>query len=202
MNVKTCVPNVVLALVLLVAAGRDVLGQQPPSEQGQPSLADVPLKIAVIDLDIIRRDAAVVRDIRQQLGRYRARFQADIQKEEEEVRNADQELARQRAILAPETFAEARRKFKQRLAEAQRMVQQRKQALDKSRSEAMGEVNRNLNQVVADIARENSLTFILRRGQTVLWPKSLDITAKVLEQLNAKLPLLNVPEPEPPKPDQ
>jgi outer membrane protein len=202
MNVKTCVPNVVLALVLLVAAGRDVLGQQPPSEQGQPSLADVPLKIAVIDLDIIRRDAAVVRDIRQQLGRYRARFQADIQKEEEEVRNADQELARQRAILAPETFAEARRKFKQRLAEAQRMVQQRKQALDKSRSEAMGEVNRNLNQVVADIARENSLTFILRRGQTVLWPKSLDITAKVLEQLNAKLPSLNVPEPEPPKPDQ
>ena len=181
---------------------RRPLGQQPPSEQGQPSLADVPLKIAVIDLDIIRRDAAVVRDIRQQLGRYRARFQADIQKEEEEVRNADQELARQRAILAPETFAEARRKFKQRLAEAQRMVQQRKQALDKSRSEAMGEVNRNLNQVVADIARENSLTFILRRGQTVLWPKSLDITAKVLEQLNAKLPSLNVPEPEPPKPDQ
>ena len=98
---------------------------------------DKPIKIAIIDIEAIRLHAAVVKDIRSQIVKFRNVYQATIQKEEEELRAAEQELARKRAILAPEAFSEERRKWEQRLAGVQRMVQARRQDLDKAQGDAM-----------------------------------------------------------------
>lgn len=153
---------------------------------------DAPLKIAIIDIEAIRLHAAVVKDIRSQIVKYRKVYQATIQKEEEELRNANQELTRKRAILSPEAFAEERRKFERRLAVVQRMVQTRKQDLDKAQGDAMSKVEGVLNGIVVELAQEKGLNLILRKNQTVLGAKSLHITKVVLERLDKKLPSLKL----------
>ena len=153
---------------------------------------DKPINLAIIDIDAIRLHAAVVKDIRSQIVEFRKIFQAIIQKEEEALRNANQELARKRAILSPEAFAEERRKFEERLAEVQRMVQTRKQDLDKAQGDAMSKVEGILNGIVLEMAKEKGLDLILRKNQTVLGAKSLHVTKEVLERLDKKLPSLKL----------
>jgi len=153
---------------------------------------DKPIKIAIIDIDAIRLHAAVVKDIRSQIVKFRKLYQATIQKEEEELRNANQELARKRAILTPEAYAQERRKFEQRLANVQRLLQTRKQDLDKAQGDAMSKVEGILNGIVLEMAKEKGLDLILRKNQTVLGAKSLHITKEVLDILDKKLPSLEL----------
>jgi Skp family chaperone for outer membrane proteins len=152
-------------------------------------------KLAVIDVEMIRRNAAAVKDIQSQIGEFRTDFQNDIQKEEEALRKAQQEVARQRAILSPEAFAEERRKFEQNVVEVQRRVQQRKQALGEAQVRAMREVEKAVNEIVAEMVKEHGLSLILKRKDAVFVTPQLEISQVVLERLDKKLPSVKISAP-------
>lgn len=178
------------ALVALALLATDAVAQQASApEQAGP----IRMKIAIINMEAVRRNAAVMKDIRAQVSAYRSSFQKDVQKEEEALRTANEELRRQRTILAPEAFAEERRKFEQRLVEVQRGVQTRRKALDRAQNDALAKVQNALGKVIGDIATEHSLTLILREDQTVLAAKQLNITSVVLKQLDNSLSKLQLP---------
>jgi Skp family chaperone for outer membrane proteins len=178
-----------ICALFLAAAVKPGLAQEPVK------VGTLRVKMAVIDMNAVRRNATAVKDIRVQVEKFRAEFQAEIKKEEEELRTANQELGRQRAILSPEAFTDERRKFDQRLAGVQRKVQQRKQNLDKALNDAMFEVQKSLNKIVVDLAKEHSLTLVLRKEQTVLVAKPLNITEVVLQRLDQAVPTIKVVEP-------
>jgi Skp family chaperone for outer membrane proteins len=151
--------------------------------------------MAVIDTEVIRRNSKAFKDLRAQIVKYRNAIQADIQKDEEALRSANEELARKRAILAPETFAEERRQFEERLMQVQRTVQKRKKDLDRVAAAAVNKVEAVLNKIINEVAKEQSLGLILRKNQTVLVAKELDITPYVLMLLDTALPSLKVSDP-------
>ncbi len=191
MGLKHSVIVVLWALAVLASATGPAAAQQPGTAKDEIPL----LNLAVIDAEVIRRNSAAFKDIRAQIGKYRTAIQADIQKEEVELRSAKQELARKRAILSPETFAEERRKFEKRLVKVQRAVQKRKKDLERAGTEAVKKVEAVLNKIITDVANEQSLGLILRKSQTVLVAKGLDITPGVLKRLDTALPSLKVSDP-------
>ena len=153
------------------------------------------IRIAVIDINMILREAAAFKSIRQQIGAYRDTFQSEIQKEEETLRKGNQELARQRTLLSAEAFAEKRQEFEAKVVAVQRLVQQRKQNLDKSQAQAMGQIQDVLSVIVTELSVEQKIPLILRKDQTILAGTALQITKQVLERLDAKMPSLTVPDP-------
>jgi len=163
--------------------------------QEQSADAKPTLPIAIVDMKAIRQQSTAMAGVRDQISEYRTGFQTQIQQEEEQLRAANQELARQRSILSPDAFAEERKKFETRLAEVQRLVQNRRQELDKLRDTAMIQIQNNLNEVIADIAGERGIALVLQRDQTVLAVRTLEITTEVIERLNKKLPNVVVPPP-------
>ena len=165
--------------------------QQPDADKDVITL----LNMAVIDTEVIRRNSMAFKDIGAQIAKYRKAIQADIQKDEEALRSANEELARKRAILAPETFAEERRQFEERLVQVQRTVQKRKKGLERVGFEALKKVEAVLNKIITEVAKEQSLGLILRKNQTVLVAKELDITPHVLKRLDTALPSLKVSDP-------
>ena len=143
----------------------------------------------------ILRTANAVKGIRDQIAKYGSKFEEEIEKERNKIRKENQDLTRQRTILAPEAFAEKRRKFEQRVVEVQRLVQKRQRELDKSRNEAMTVVNKAYIEVVSKVASENSLAVIIRKDQTAYSVKTLDITKLILDRLDKKLPTVKVAQP-------
>ena len=187
------------ALIGVLVLNHPVLAQQAPPAEGktgeQKKLVSVHIPIGVLDVQAILREASAVKDIRGQITKYGTNFEKEIEKERNELRKANQELARQRTILAPEAFAEKRREFEQRVVEVQRLVQQRQRDLDKSRNVAMGAVNKAYIEVVAKLADDRNLAIIVRKSQTVYSVGSLDLTKAVLDLLNTNLPKVKVAQP-------
>ena len=144
---------------------------------------------------MIIRDASAFNSIREQIGKYRKVFQAEIQKEEEALRIANQELTRQRTLLSAEAFAEKRGDFEKRVAGVQRLVQQRKQNLDRAQGAAMGKIQKSLQKIVTTFAVEQDISLILRKDQTILASKALLITKVVLDRLNTAMPTIKVAPP-------
>ncbi len=179
------------ALVILASMTGPAAAQQPDADKDVITL----LNMAVIDTQVIRRNSMAFKDIGAQIAKYRKAIQADIQKDEEALRSANEELARKRAILAPETFAEERRQFEERLLQVQRTVQKRKKGLERVGFEALKKVEAVLNKIITEVAKEQSLGLILRKNQTVLVAKELDITPHVLKRLDTALPALKVSDP-------
>ena len=179
------------ALVILASLTGPAAAQQPEADKDVITL----LNMAVIDTEVIRRNSLAFRDIGKQITKYRKAIQADIQKDEEALRSANEELARKRAILAPETFAEERRQFEERLVQVQRTVQKRKKGLERVGLEAIKKVEAVLNKIITEVSKELSLGLILRKNQTVLVATELDITPDVLKRLDTALPSLKVSDP-------
>ena len=189
MSLKHSAIFALCTLVVLVSVTGPAAAQQPEADK------ITLLNMAVIDTEVIRRKSRAFKDIGAQIAKYRNVIQADIQKEEESLRSANEELARKRAILAPETFAEERRQFEERLVQVQRTVQKRKKGLDRVAAEAVKKVEAVLNKIITEVAKEQALGLILRKRQTVLVATELDITPHVLKRLDTALPSLKVSDP-------
>ncbi len=179
----------VLISILAISSSL-VLAQETTPTQPANSL-----RIAVIDMKVVRQQSSAMQAIREQISALRSSFQTEVQAEEESLRTANQELARQRSILGAEAFAEERRKFESRLADVQRNVQKRRQDLEQARDAAASEVQGVLNQIIAEIATERSIGLILPREQTIYVIKNLEITSEIINRLNTAMPSVTVPQP-------
>ncbi len=187
--------NPIRLFILLGAFVTGTFVYGSPSHAQSAAAQNFQATIAIIDLTVIRSNAIVVKDVHAQIGGFQKTFRADVQKEEEALRVANQELAKKRSILAPEAFAEERRKFEQKVVAVQRSVQERKRILDKSQADAMVKIETMLNTIIKEIAETNNLNLVLRREQTILSSRAMEITGQVLEQLNARLPKVKVEKP-------
>ena len=187
------------ALIGISVLSQPVLAQETPPAKGKTGVKNkiVPVRIplGVLDVQAILQEAAAVKDIRGQITKYGTDFEKEIEKKRGDLRKANQELARQRTILSPETFAEKRREFEQQVVKVQRLVQKRQRDLDKSRKIAMDTVNKAYIEIVAKLADERNLAMIIRKNQTAYSVGTLDLTKTVLDLLNNKLPKVKIAQP-------
>jgi len=154
-----------------------------------------PLKqfiVAVVDMNAVLGNSSATQSIRTQMNDKRKLYQQEIQAEEKVLREGNQELARQRAILSPEAFRKEQAKFEERFVAAQRKMQDRKNSLEKARAGAMNKVGEALKGVITKIVKDNDITLLLRKEQTVFSDKGLNITSAVIKELNAALPKVAV----------
>jgi Skp family chaperone for outer membrane proteins len=161
----------------------------PSSPPGTPL---PPATIGIVDMMQINQSASAPKGIREQMEKQLATFQAEIQKRENELRTADQEVQQQRTLLSADAFAERRRGFEQQLGEAQRVAAARKRQLDQAYNDGMQEVDVVLKNILGEIATERALTIILPKQSTLLSANALDLTRDVQLRLDKKLPRVTI----------
>jgi outer membrane protein len=177
---------VVVGATAVAGAAADAVAQATP-----------PARIAILDVQKVIRESLVAADIRSQVSRQEKVYQSELAGEEQEVRAASEELARQRAILSSDVFAQKRKELNSRVAALQRGVASRKRELDRARIASFKEVERSLSDIISEIAKERGLNLILSRVNTrsvVLYADdALNITAEVVKRLDQRLPSVKVP---------
>ena len=181
--------------IMIFAAPALAQQAEPANIKATPEIIPLRIPFGILDVQAILRNASAVKDIRGQISKYGIQYEKEIEKERDDLRKANQELARQRTILAPEAFAEKRRKFEQRVVDVQRLVQRRQRELDKSRQEAMSAVNKAYIEIVRTLADKRNLAVILRKNQMAYSAPTLDLTKEILALLDKKLPTVKVAKP-------
>ena len=187
----------VMVALLCLAIAPTAQAQEPKT--GQPATAeDVSAraaKVAVLDVQRILREAKAMKNIRDQVSQLRKTYQEEIETKQADLRKDNEDLRRKRTILSSDAFDEERRKFDQKVAEVQRLVQPRNQQLDRANAEAVINVQKTLYQIVLDLANERSYGLIFRKSATIVVHPPIEITPEVLARLDTRLPAVQVSPP-------
>jgi Skp family chaperone for outer membrane proteins len=180
-----------LALVVLAPAGASIA----LAETTQPAAQQVPLTVAVIDIQQILRDSTAAKAVRAQVDKQKDVYQAQIAQQENALRDVDKKLAEQRATLSADDFAKKRDQLGQQMDQLRQNSEKLRQQLEDAFNAGMGQVNQALAGVLTDIAKQRNLTLILDKRAVPLSANAFDITADALKALNAKLPSVTIPKP-------
>ncbi len=186
----------ILTLAVLASVPGIALAQSTADKPQSEGEAKSIIKVAVVDIQFVRTNAAAMKNIRAQMTKYRDDIQGDIQKEEVELRKANDELVRKRSIMEPAAFEAERKKFEERVVSLQRHVQRSKQALDNVQAEAIVKVDKMLLEVIAGIVKDEGLTLVFHKSATVVSVNSLNISNLALKRLDEKVSTITVAVPD------
>jgi len=172
-----------LALALTVAAAITPAGAINKIE---------PVSVAVVDAQLIMRQADAAKMIREQVEARRKIYEKEYQQRETEVREAEKALPQQRAILANDVFQARLREHQEKVAALQRDGQAMKRELDQAFGRANGKVREAMIDIVADVAAEAGVGLVLFKNQIFLGDRKIDLTDEVMARLNKRLPKVEV----------
>jgi Skp family chaperone for outer membrane proteins len=184
-----------LCLIVPVAANAQQSGQTGAPATAQ-DISDRAAKVAVLDVQRILREAKAMKNIRDQVSQLRKAYQQEIEAKQADLRKENEDLRRKRTILSSDAFDEERRKFDQKVAEVQRLVQSRNQQLDRANAEAVIEVQKVYNAIVLELANERSYGLIFRKSATIVVHPPIEVTPEVLARLDKRLPAVKVTPPQ------
>lgn len=144
-------------------------------------------KIAVADVQTVMGTSKAGKSIQEQIAKQRESFKNEFGKLEKELADTQKKLVDQKD-LKPEEAAAKQKEFEAKLRDANGLVQQRRQSLEKAASEAMNTLRREIVKVVAGIAQTEKYDLVLASQNVIVSQDSMDITERVLKQLDKDFP--------------
>jgi len=185
--------NTILAGILLVALS--VVGLQAPTTAAQ---GFSPTTVAFVDRARLLGESDAGQSVQSQLNQERDQLNAEMRAKQETLRSTQEELQRiqESQLLAEEVFRERVRAFEQEAALTQREVQLRARALEQGLQQALNSIFAQALQIAAEIAEEEGIEVVLDARQVLFADQSLNLTDRVLAQLNQRMPTMELTIPE------
>lgn len=146
--------------------------------------ADAP-KIAIVDVQALMGKSKAGKSIESQVNKQRESFKGEFTKLEKEL--VDLRKGLEKIDQKSEEFATKRKDLEKRMLEANGLVQQRRQALDKGAAKAIMDLEREIVIVVGEMAKAEGYALVVRSQSVVVAANELDITDKALAALDKKV---------------
>ncbi len=154
--------------------------------------ANEPISIAVVNIQALLNDSRAAKSIQEQVDRYRKEFQEDFLEKENDLKEREAAIAKERDSLSEEAFREKVADFQKRVVEAQSVLQERRRKLDEAVSASLGELREEILKIVAEMSEQNGYDLVLSRQNVVLVERSIDISKDVMERLNQSVKKITV----------
>ena len=155
-------------------------------------------KIAVVDNRLIITTAAVAVDINRQVAQIQADMQTELQTKGNALRAEEESLKGQSAIMPQELYNQKAQEFQQKAVEYQREVQLKRQQLEIAIANANAEIERALKPILQKVLQDTGATILMEKGFVLEQAPGLDVTTRVIEQLDLALPSITVVLPDVP----
>jgi Skp family chaperone for outer membrane proteins len=155
-----------------------------------PVAAQDRVVIAILEMQRILRDSKAAATPREKIDKQLKAHQSTLREQENALRTADQELARQKAVLSAEAFAAKRKELQEQANRSQQEFVSR-QKVEELFGRGIGQVRKALAEVMKEIADERGISLILLKATIVLANRELDITEEALRRLDKRLPSVN-----------
>lgn len=187
MSINRTLTTVISGLLLMAVflAGDKAAAQDP----------QLPLTlshIGVFDIDKVRAQSIAFQKAMTQVKTYNDKVSAELDGENESLRQANDELGRKRTVLAPEAFAEERKKFEERVVNFQRRVQEHQTTIKRAQDQIFVSVDEQIRTILADVAKERKVVLILPAQAVIMRAEAMSMDKAVLDRLNVALPSLTV----------
>ncbi len=187
--------------------------QQQPDPQAQgpqvqpvlplppiPSLTDLPkgsspppAVFGIISVPEVMHASSAAQQVEKVLGARRDKLNGDAQKEQAGWRESQQQIQAAAKGLTQEQVQTRVRALQARVQAAQKDFRNRNRIIQEAAQVAIGQIERELVQVIKQVSASHGMNFVLHREQVALNMPEFDITPQVVNQLNSTLPSVFIP---------
>ena len=175
----------------------------PPLQVQLPPLPELPALarsasppaavIGVLSARDVFRGSAAAQQLERILGERKAKFEQDVQKEQNAWRELQQAFSNQRGNMTPEQIRAKERELQDRVTNAQRQFRDRQRILQQASEYAGTQIERATIMIVRQVADSRGINLVLHREQVLLNTPEFDLTEGVIQQLNRLLPTVLIP---------
>ena len=166
------------AVAMAAASGIARAGSAPAGEG---------MRIGVVDMQAVISQSARGQKARAQLQAETEAKQKDMNSREEEARKLQADLERQKAVLSPAALREKEESIQRRVREIRRLAEDGNRDLQKREAELVGEIQRDVLQVVTEYGKEKGYHVVLERSAGVWYVGDrADLTKDITDRYNAK----------------
>ena len=124
--------------------------------------------------------------MRALLDEQRLLFQAEFSEREAVLQSTERELLEIRSTLSEEEFARRLSTFEDEVAQIQREIQYRREALDLAFQDAQAKLRSLALDIITEIAREQRLDLIIKQDSAVVFRPGLNISEELLRRLDER----------------
>lgn len=174
--------------VLTLCSSMSVLAQMTGTPPPQPV-------IILVDSQLVTQQCLAGQAIRNQHDQYRQSVQTDLETDHRALKQKEDELVREKAVLSHEAWQAKARDFEQRVIDYNQRVARSNLAIERAYGVAMSELWRDFTAVSAEIAKEEGANVVLPIQQAVYMDPRMDQTQAVIERMNKKFPVIVFPPP-------
>jgi Skp family chaperone for outer membrane proteins len=149
------------------------------------------IKIAVIRMDAIQQKAAVLDGLRKQREKYENELKATLEKTQKALEKEKSEIEKSQDVLSREALQKRVVEYQQKVAQFQRTVTEKAQAIDAAFQKSLVEIQeKHLDPIVNGIIAKKKLSIVLdgrfvRISNTAA--TALDITNDVVTALDKRV---------------
>ena len=144
--------------------------------------------IAVVNTQEILNKSTAATGLKDAANGKVKEFQTELKSKSAALNKEEEDLSKQRSVLAQEAFDEKVKSFRKKATDAQRDAQEKKAKIDKALGSGFNEIQKTFLEIVSKIAKEKGYKTVVTTSALVYADSSLDISAEVLEKLNKQLP--------------
>lgn len=147
--------------------------------------ADV-AKIGVIDLQKILETSAAGKSIQTELKKENDKMLADLKKKGAEIENIRKRLERESMVMGKEMREEKERESRIKINDFKSLQKKYRSDLQKLEGGLMNQLKIDIDEIVQEMGKKEGYLLIINKFGVIYSPNSIDVTDKVIGQLNAK----------------
>ena len=147
--------------------------------------ADV-AKIGVIDLQKILATSAAGKRVQDELKKEKDKMEVNLQKKGAEIENIRKRLERESMVMGKEMREEKERESRIKINDFKTLQKKYRSNLQKIEGSLMNQLKTEIDEIVKGIGKKEGYLLIINKFGVIYSPNSIDVTDKVIGQLNAK----------------
>jgi outer membrane protein len=149
---------------------------------GQTAVPSSP-KIAIIDIENTLSTTPAGKRANDQFEKIRKAKQAQLDKQQNELKKAGQDLEKQRAVLKPEVFKQKREDLQKRILALNETYMKLERELATDRTKLIQDLLKKAEPIIKDLAKKEGVHLIIDQSATIWADPAVDLTS----QLNAQM---------------
>lgn len=157
------------------------------------------LRIAVIRMDAIQNDAAVLKDLAAQRKSYEDQLRNELEKKQKELESEKAEIEKSQDVLSRDALQRRIVDYQNHVTELQRDLTERAQSVEIAFQKALNEVQeQHLNPIIEGVIAKKNLSMVIDGRFTRLGANAtnLDITEEVISALDKKVSKVKMDTPQ------
>ena len=149
-------------------------------------------KVVYIDMNKILTDSKVGIFVEKELTKSHEAKLDNFKKTEEELKKEEIDLISKRNVMAREEFDKNVKILNEQAQEYQTQRRKWFDDISQKRNKARAEVLKSLDPIMSDYFEQNKISLILYKRNIAIGSSEIDITDKIIDELNKKLPSIKL----------